>query len=460
MRRLLPPILILMPDQMRADCMSAVGHPLIRTPNLDRLASEGTLFSHACTSSPLCMPARASFISGLFAHSHHIWNNSGQLPHDDESVFQHLQRAGYHTCHIGKSHYYPHGRFHLRDREPYMQARGFNDVHETTGPWATVTTDSYMTDAWDQKGLLQPFREDYQKRRQFGPCAVWPSPLSVEEFLDSYVGRRAVEWSETYTGNKPPCLFVGFGGPHEPWDAPGEYATMYAPEDTPPPIPPEELPDWLPDHVRTRILSRRVQGMPGAHIGRIRASYYGKITLIDHWIGEIIAAWQRRGWWEDAVVLFWSDHGEMAGDFGWLHKSNFHESALRVPWIIRWPGVAQPGAVSTTLVSTVDAFPTLLDIVGCEASPRAQGRSIAPVLRGETTEVRDTIFSEVGNMTMLRDQRHKYVIDSQGRGFMLYDLEKDPHEQCNLIGHPDYVGLEAEMRDRLLCWLVGTQVVL
>jgi arylsulfatase A-like enzyme len=193
-------------------------------------------------------------------------------------------------------------------------------------------------------------------------------------------------------------------------------------------------------------------------IRRIRANYYGKVSLIDRWVGEIAVAFERRGWWDDAVVLFWSDHGEMAGDFGWLHKSNFHESALRVPWIIRWPGVAQPGSATEALVETIDAFPTLLEVAGCKPSARALGRSLAPILRGEEAGVRDAVLSEVDGITMLRTQGLKYAMDAAGEGFMLYHLANDPEERVNLTGHPDHVGLEAEMRERVLCRLVATQV--
>ena len=453
----LPPILILMPDQMRADCLGRAGHPVIRTPNLDRLASEGTRFSHACTNSPLCMPARASFVSGTYPHNHGMWNNAGALPSNDETFFHHLQAAGYHTAYVGKSHFYEHGGFHMRDREPYMHARGLDDVHETTGPWATVTTDSYMTDDWAEKGLLKAFRDDYEKRRETGPCAVWPSPLPTGDFMDSYIGRTAAQWVDGYAGDKPPCLFVGFGGPHEPWDAPGEYAEMYDPAQMPPAIPLADPAEWVPDKARERIVNRRIAGMAEEDIRRIRGNYYGKISLIDHWVGEIIAAFERKGWWDNAIVAFWSDHGEMAGDFGWLHKSNFHESALRVPLMVRWPGVARAGAVSEALTQTIDVFPTLLEAAGRDPSRRAFGRSLTPLLRDETTEHREAVFSEVNHITMIRTEHHKYALDSEGDGFMLYDLAADPEERNNLIGHPDCAELERELRERILCWLASTQ---
>ena len=137
-----PNIIILMPDQMRADCIGASGNSFIKTPNIDKIAEEGILFENCFTVSPLCMPARASFISGLYPHNHKIWENKGNLPPDDETFFHHLKGADYYVAYIGKSHFYEHKEFHMKEKEPYMHARGIDYVHETTGPWATVKTDS------------------------------------------------------------------------------------------------------------------------------------------------------------------------------------------------------------------------------------------------------------------------------------------------------------------------------
>lgn len=458
-----PNILILMPDQMRADCMGCAGHSQIQTPTMDRLAAEGMRFTHACTASPLCMPARASFISGLYVHNHDMWANAGQLAAEDDSLFQRLQAAGYHTAHVGKSHYYAHGAFHMRDREPYMHARGFDTLHETTGPWATVRTDSYMTDDWASKGLLEAFRDDYRQRREHDGVAVWPSPLPVEDFMDSYIGRQAVRFIDEYERDEPFALFVGFGGPHEPWDAPGEYATMYDPAEAPPRIEPTEPGDWVPAHAADWQRSGR-HHLDADITGRLRANYYGKISLIDRWFGEILAACERRGVADDLLVVFWSDHGEMAGDHDLLHKSRFFESALRVPFIVRWPGHIERGQTSDALAQTVDILPTVLEAIGAEVPERAMGHSLWPVLRDPSARVRDCAFSEVvrgsRRILMACTERHKYAAFGDGEGYLLHDLADDPHERRNLIGHPDAAALEAEMRDRLLRFLCQAQYVM
>ncbi len=459
-----PNLLILMPDQMRSDCMGCAGHPVIRTPNLDRLAAEGARFTQACTSSPLCMPARACFMSGRYPHNHGMWRNHGRLPADYESVFRRLRDAGYRTCHVGKSHYYEHRGQHLSGEEPYMHARGFDDLHETTGPWATVTTDSYMTDRWAELGLLDAFREDYHRRRESQEVAVWPSPLPEEEFMDSYVGRVAVEYLESYAADRPFCLFMGFGGPHEPWDAPGRYATIYDPSLMPPVIPAGSPGDWLPEHVRDSFARSRRAGLGERKVGEIRGSYFGKISLIDHWVGRILEVLDARGWAEDTLVLLWSDHGEMLGDHQRLHKSVFLESALRVPLVLRWPGHVEAGVTRDALASTVDCFPTLLEAAGLEPDEGCQGVSLWPAVGDPAAEVRDAVFSEIApaplGSLMVRTREWKYAVDRQARPVLLYDLCHDPTEQRNLVGHPDHTDVEAELRDRLLGFLAGAQPML
>ncbi|MFW6189628.1 MAG: sulfatase [Planctomycetota bacterium] len=456
-----PNILILMTDQQRADCLGCAGHPQLRTPNMDRLAEEGVHFANACTSSPVCMPARYSFITGQHVHNHGIWSNGGELSADYESMFRRLQRAGYYTGHIGKSHYYPHGNMHMKDREPWMHQRGFDHVDEIGGPLATCNnTRSHMTDEWERQGLYEEYKADYRKRFEHGRHnAVWPSPLPVEQHADSYVGRKATEFIAGYDRGQPLCLFVGFGGPHEPWDAPGEYAEMYDPEQTPAPIRPEgaKPADWVPEPAADWQLSGVRDDLTEADIRALRANYYGKISLIDHWFGRIFDACERRGMMDDLLILFWSDHGEMLGDHGRLYKSRFYESALRVPLIVRWPGRARQAEVCEELAATVDIMPTLLEAAGTQAPVDADGRSLMSQLRNPAQPLRETVLSEVGQGdhrgVMVRGRRYKYAEWLDGTPTLLYDLQSDPIEVNNLLGHPQHRevedGLRTQMRDKI-----------
>jgi arylsulfatase len=452
-----PHVLLIFPDQFRADCMGCAGHPVVRTPNIDRIASEGMRFRNAVTASPVCMSARASLISGQYPHQHHMWHNAGSLPANDETMFHHLHDEGYHTAHIGKSHYYPHQGY-LPDYEPYMHQRGFDYVHEVAGPRANVVSESHMTDRWRDLGILGAYRDDYRSRE---PITVRPSPHPWEEFQDSYVGRHAVDYVRELGTDDPTCVFVGFGGPHEPWDPPKPYDTMYDPADMPPWIAPEPLGDWVPPYAREVLTADQQPFVTPEAIPAIRAAYYGKVSLVDHWVGEILKAYEDRGWLDSTLVIFFSDHGEMAGDHGRLYKSVFHHGSVDVPFVVRWPGHVDPGTTSDAFVNTVDVFPTLINLVDHESDHHA-GCSLLPLFEGDAQRVRDCVFSEIrGNdnqrTIMARTDAFTYCMDSTGNGYQLFDEVNDHDQRRNLIGHPDFAGTEREMRDRITAFLLSSQ---
>jgi len=449
-----PHVLILMTDQQRADSLGCAGHPILKTRNIDRIALEGTRFTQATTASPLCMPARASFATSRFPHNHGMWKNAGKLSEGEETLFQVLQRAGYYTAQVGKTHFYEHAAgTDLRSREAYLHGRGLEFVHETAGPHATTHTLSYLTEEWSKKGVLETFIEDYRVRAADGSGGVWASPLSVDDFLDSYIGRKAVDFVDGYRDHRPMCLFVGFGGPHDPYDAPGPYARMYRPEDTLTPAPIPKAHSSLPQEVMAK---KDFQISPPSileAVPRIRANYYGKISLIDDNIGHILNAFQRRGWLDDLFIVFLSDHGEMLGDHGRLRKSTFHESSVRIPLIARWPGRIPQNNVSEALAEIVDVFPTVVEACGAEPSARCLGRSLWPVFGQPNGEVKDCQVSEVVAFgearLMLRSRQWKLAIDAQNVAYMLYDLQSDPQEQRNLVMDPAAKPLLLQLRRHL-----------
>lgn len=263
-----PNILIIMPDELRADALGYAGHPVFRTPSIDRLASEGVVFANTYCTSPLCMPARASMISGTYPHNHHIQDNSGQLPVESETYARLVQQSGYHTAYVGKTHFgsdRPGRDFVAHER--VVQARGFHHVHQIPGPAALAKTESHLSRRWERLGLLETYREDYRWRAASAGAAAWASPLPLEEFADSYVGARAEEWLVAYRRAELFLLVVGFGGPHPPFDAPEPYASMYRPETIPDPIPPGEPGSWLPEYVRERSGARPARAHP--HLDRV-----------------------------------------------------------------------------------------------------------------------------------------------------------------------------------------------
>src|SRR6266542_5603272 len=214
-----PNILIIMPDELRADALGCAGHPVYRTPHVNRLAREGVRFSGAYCTGPLCLPARASRISGTYPHNHGIQQNAGVMPADDETYAHLLQRVGYATAYVGKTHFgsdAPNGPRPLTPSAPasagaqlfiameeFAQRRGFDYVHQIPGPLALTKTDNHLTRRWAEKGLLEAYREDYRKRDADEGAGAWASPLPLEEYADVYVGDRAVEWLRGYQRPQP-----------------------------------------------------------------------------------------------------------------------------------------------------------------------------------------------------------------------------------------------------------------
>jgi arylsulfatase A-like enzyme len=190
-----------------------------------------------------------------------------------------------------------------------------------------------------------------------------------------------------------------------------------------------------------------------AAVPAVRANYYGKISLIDDRIGCILDAFQRRGWLEDLFIIFLADHGEMLGDHGRFRKGTFHESSIRIPFIMRLPGRIPAQTVTDALVENIDVFPTVLEAAGCTPSARCLGRSLWPVLQRTVGESRESQLCEVEHHSeqqiMIRTRRHKLAVDNDWRGYMLYDLAHDPCEQHNLAGDPAAHDLEEELRGQL-----------
>jgi len=451
-----PDILVLMTDQHRADWVGAPGATHVRTPVIDSLAAQGMALSRCYTPSPLCMPARASFITGMYPHSHGMWENAGRIPDPRDSFLHGLRVAGYRTCHVGKSHLYPHGRgSDLREEEPFMRALGWDDILECTGPLSTQTTTSLLTDWMKEQGIYELFLEDYRRRAEVGMNrALWPSPLPDGKHPDVFIAQLAADFIQRSDTGRPLYLFVGFGGPHSPWDPPQRF-DRYDPGSMPAPLPRDPAPVWLggaalEHHQEMMSLNPDISADQWL---RVRSLYSARVEHVDSLMGRGLEAWTARrgtGTW----IIFWSDHGEMAGDKGRCSKSVFYEGSVRVPAIIRPPGGACPPAFSG-LTSLLDLTATILDAAGCGRDlPNVFGRSLASDPQG--WEGRRAVFSEVGERTMAFDGRFKLVCDSHGRTLKLFDLQEDAAESLNLAGHPAYVRTEERLRGQMLAFLLGT----
>ncbi|HSG39508.1 MAG TPA: sulfatase-like hydrolase/transferase, partial [Thermoanaerobaculia bacterium] len=360
-----PNILFVMADQMRADALGFV-NGWTRTPNLDRLAREGFLFRGVTTNSAECIPARFSLALGLYPHQTGVWQNGTYtLNPECPNWMQAVERAGYRTSLFGKTHLHPH-EGDLRDRVHLMHAYGLQVVDETTGPHASVHVLSNMTQSWREQGLWDRYREDVVDRVNSKRHVARPSVLGAEHHYDVYVGRQAASYLADLDDRQPWFCWVSFGGPHEPWDAPEPYASLYEHTDIGQPVP------RLEGHEQVRGLLRR--GFDSSYyspplrpdeVRALRTNYAGNVTLIDEQIGNILEVVRNRGELERTLIVFTSDHGEMNGDQGLIYKANFLDPVVQVPLIIRPPaGDASGGRELSTVAELMDVGATIVDYAG------------------------------------------------------------------------------------------------
>ena len=453
-----PNILFVMTDQQRWDAMGCAGD-WVRTPALDRIAAEGVRFTQCVTTTPICIPARVTLATGRYPHNNAVWNNMQYtMPPDAPTWMRAIRDLGYRTSVFGKTHLHPH-RGDLREREHLLHAYGLDDVDEIGGPRASAQVMSHMTALWQDKGLLEAYREDFAERFANKPHVARPSVLPLEDYADVYVGQQAKRYLQAYDRDQPWLCWVSFGGPHEPWDAPEPYASMYPSETMPPPVPrPTD------DHPRPQgWLDYRMENAsprfdPGDEAA-MRANYAGNVTLIDDQIGQILQVIEDRGELENTVVAVTSDHGEMNGDWGLIYKAIFLDGSLRVPLIVRTPATAaRGGSVSNALAENCDLGPTLVELAGGELEHRQFARSLCPALVSPATGHRDEVLSEIRGEFMLMTQDWKMALNRDGRAYLLFDRRNDPAETRNLAGLAESKAIEDELRLATLERIARTQL--
>jgi arylsulfatase A-like enzyme len=292
-------------------------------------------------------------------------------------------------------------------------------------------------------------------------------PWHLEEryHSDVFIGQAAVSWIEAHNGERPLFLQVGLTGPHEPWDPLPRHLAQYEGRELPPAVKREgELDDKPPQqkrirefHATTRHESQiDLEGAGEAEIAEMRRHYYAKITTVDEQIGCVLDALEARGWLENSLLIFTSDHGEMLGDHGMAYKWLMYEPIVHVPLILRFPGsVGNPRQVDD-LVSLMDVGPTVMEAAGLPIPTYFEGRSLWPYLREEPVRPHRYVFCEDNYQVMMRSETHKlvyYVGQEQGE---LYDLVRDPGELWNLWQDAGSAETKGQMLRDLLDWMAGS----
>ena len=447
-----PDVLVILTDQWSPRYLSWE-NPQVRTPHLDRLAGEGMIFDACYTTSPVCMPARISLITGLYPHNggHSVWGNvlNYLVPPASAPMFRDIQRAGYTTAQIGKLHWTTGAAWkeQFGSIDDYYGALGLDHVVDVSGPPDSAKDRSPYAQHLKKLGLLEAVAADIHGRLVKGEFEPRASLVKVEDYHDSFVAGAAADFIRQQPRDKPLCLVASFHSPHPPLDAPGEFATMFDPAQL-----------TLPANVPETYL-REGHALNRDETRKVLANYLGKIALVDHCVGRLIEAMKQRGTWDNALVIFTADHGEMMGAHGYLTKGRFYEESARVPLVVRWPGQVQAGRTQA-LAQMMDVYPTIVEAIGGELSPGRFAKSLLPVATRRTETVRNLAVSEIGTVaplrTMARDARYKWWAE-EDREF-LFDLENDPLEMTNLATSAAHREPLQRMRDQMLLHLRSTQL--
>jgi arylsulfatase len=462
-----PNILLVMSDQHRADMMGCAGDASALTPSLDALASQGVRFSRVSCQGPLCMPSRASFMTERYVRDHGVYTNSSEIPPESPTYAWALREAGYHTSLLGKAHLYRDEQLtvsHMDDMAGRLEALGFAEVFETGDKFVGKIPTRY-TDYLAGRGELDAYKRhiadrSYQGENEDGQNAtkcvpMWdstPTPIPLESYVDAWHGQQAVRWIERYDRQEPFFLFVGFPGPHDPWDAPAKAVERYRDVDITMPSstrrPATEGTGRYGALMNAFLWLSDSESMTDDAIRGMRRSYAADISVIDQAIGDMVDALERRGYLENTWIIYTSDHGEMAGNHGLMSKCVLYEPAVRVPLIVR-PAGGCPPAVVESLVEHLDVPATLREIAGSPELPRSEGRSLLAAVRDPASPPsRSLTVSENWGFAAFETPRHKLVVDEDAVApCQLFDLADDPTEDRNLLPDPAAAAIVEEIME-------------
>ena len=410
-----PNILFVMVDEMRWDVMGCAGHPMVKTPNLDRLAQQGVRFHSCYTVSPVCSPARASAFSGRHAHVHGVTTN-GMPAHTGEIFLPSiLQHYGYHTAICGKLHF-----------RPVQEAYGFDEFYSFSaeGPTPEKGHTAYLRDKhqggkWAAAPETRPW-PDHPLGKDVGRF-LYPK----EDFETEWLTQRSIDYLRSRQGKPQPWfLYTSYLKPHSPSVEPEPYFSMYDPAKVPVPKLPEVRP-LSADDERHEMHDVEMQR-------RMTALYFGAVTHVDAEIGRLLGELDKLGMTGNTLIVFTADHGNMLGDRGRWFKGVHYDGSARIPLL--WRGVNGPkGRVVNTPVDNTDLLPSLLESAGLPVPAGVQGKSFLKLAAGADPGWKPRVFSQL-NSGMVVEGDWKLIDQSlDGSGpFELYDRRHDPREERNL----------------------------
>lgn len=495
-----PNFVYIITDQHRFDWLGITGHPVVKTPNIDRIAQGGTIFDRFYVANPVCMPNRAALLTGRYSSINSVRCNGIPLSKDANTFTERLMDEGYDTAALGKLHLQTMTAVPSSDAtqelsNPELEAKTYyadasyteesienwqpDSEHDLTYPYYGFNSVDLIT----LHGVGGAGHYGHWLRAQRDDAKAWCAPqnqlphdytcpqavrtsLPEDLYHTRYIGRSAVAYLKDPKRQETPFFaFVSFPDPHHPFNPPGKYWDMYDPDDfeVPPNFDADQqtrLVRWLKE---TQGTIREVYMGPNPvtrrEVQEAMALTAGMITMIDDAAGDILAALTETGLADNTVVVFNSDHGELMGDHGLLFKGPVHyDPVIHVPMIWFDPRIDQV-AHCQGFASTIDIAPTILATAGVAPYYGIQGNDLTPALRGGDTG-RDAIlvedeyhsplcYSRPPRVRTVRTDRYRLSIVIGEDDAELYDLQNDPFEVSNLIDDPDHLRIKADLTMKL-----------
>lgn len=433
-----PNILVLMSDQHSKNFLSCYGNPVVRTPNLDRLAAKGTRFTSTYCPAPLCVPSRMSFMTTRMPSQNQVWNNNHVLASGIPTWAHALGAAGYETSLIGRMHFVgPDQRHGFENRPIGEYSANHPGVPERGGP------------RW----------------QKFPASTSGQSRVSVEiagkgtttyQWFDEQVAATACEYlREHRNASRPFAAVAGFVLPHCPFIAPKDLFEYYYEKVDIPAVEPAQ-PETIQRFRRQRGI---LKPLPAERVRVARAAYYALCEYFDSLVGQVLDCLAESGLAENTLVVYCSDHGEMAGEHGCWWKSNYYEHSVGVPLIMRYPGKIPAGKIVDNVCNLMDLGATFIETAGAEPLLYSNGRSLWPLLRSDAGEWENVTFSELVDVRdgkaypsrMIRSGDWKLweFADAENLPSALFNLADDPNELTDLGQNAAFASIREHLREKL-----------
>jgi len=435
-------VIVIHADQHRADCIGCCGNRELRTPHLDALAADGEVHTNHFTAYPLCTPSRYSLLTGTYADRHLGVNNRCAIPPGMETFASILRSAGYHTAAVGKMHFTP----------TYLDV-GFDSLTlaEQDGPgrfeddYHRYLLERGLVDQTDIVDQLYTYRANAPAEywESFGAAA---SDLPPEHHSTAWITRRSLERIDSFDPGRGNLLMTGYIKPHHPFDPPGPYASMYDPGAL------TLLPGWLetlPEADRRKARGYFDYGsLTETALRRAMALYYGTISQIDDGVGQIVARLKEKGLYDDALIIYTSDHGEYMGCHHLLLKGNYmYEPEVRIPLIVKYPKSWNRRGAVGALSSNIDVAKMICRVCGAASARSMEGMDISDMGEGRAYVVCERMTDQWDYM--VRTRTHKLLLSGGTAAPRLFGLADDPCELRDITADPGSAALIREMKDML-----------